>query len=220
MGTCLSACLASILELRSSEVPRFCDGGLRFDLELSEWLASMGLRFTEHTPKEWLEINKGEPVRGYSILQGKTNLSNELNHAIVGFDSEPFHDPNPKSKFLNSSVFAIMILEKLDMAAFTEADERFPEAFIQQLRSAAKSRGQALVTDVSKEEGSHPLFADRCAITLGEATALIRWDGVRKGVQLEYGGCRIPFPIHDAELLQYAALAIPTCVSQICTKSR
>ena len=88
-GDCLSACVASILEVPVQEVPGFVD--LRDDRDglwqdrLDAWLWPMGLVSASAPP--------GAPPPGFSVAHGLSVKGNE--HAVVAEDGCVVHDPHP-----------------------------------------------------------------------------------------------------------------------------
>lgn len=86
-GNCLSAALASILELPLRAVP-FFHGHLRQQVrEMNAWLAPYGLRAVHRT----LHPGARRPQEFY-ILLGRSPRSN---HAVVAHGRHVVHDPNP-----------------------------------------------------------------------------------------------------------------------------
>ena len=89
-GNCLSACLASILELALEEVPNFA--GARpgmFWIQVNHWLQKRGLRALIVLPKHVvmdagaLYIANGVSPRG-------------VRHSVVCEDGRMIHDPHPE----------------------------------------------------------------------------------------------------------------------------
>jgi len=96
-GNCLSACVASILEMPIEEVPLFVDrhdpsviaqdAGLLWASRLNKWLARFGLQ------AKFFEPGDPEIAPDYHILYGYSVLGNE--HAVVGHAGRVIHDPHP-----------------------------------------------------------------------------------------------------------------------------
>jgi len=91
-GNCMSACLASLLDLPVSEVPNFAAlGPLGYWDGMQRWLAGRGLYLFElksapcHTP--------GAPEDLNYIASGKS--SRGLLHAVVMREGQIAHDPHP-----------------------------------------------------------------------------------------------------------------------------
>ena len=86
-GTCFRASLASILNLRESQVPDFSQANQ--DPGVDKFLARYGLRY-----EEFPITNDNAPV-GYHFILGASPRGGE--HAIVGKDGRPVWDPHPAS---------------------------------------------------------------------------------------------------------------------------
>lgn len=91
-GNCMSACLASILELPIDAVPNFFDSG-QTDQEwndaLTSWLRTHGLAIiTLVATPEVLEKTKGNVIVSGPSLRG-------LTHATVWREGEMIWDPHP-----------------------------------------------------------------------------------------------------------------------------
>lgn len=115
-GNCLSACLASLLELPLDEVPHFTGEGWRHRLD--EWLAARGQWVLAFAPPEpsslddaaaWLDA----AVRGYAIVSGRSPRG--LLHATVWRGGELVHDPHPSRAGL-LGVQDVLVLVPLDPA--------------------------------------------------------------------------------------------------------
>jgi hypothetical protein len=90
-GNCMSACLASILELTLDEVPCYVgDGWLE---KYNQWLASFNLTMVNLT----YTSAEGEPwaPMGYSILAADSPRGEWL-HAVVCHNGEVVWDPHPQ----------------------------------------------------------------------------------------------------------------------------
>jgi hypothetical protein len=90
-GRCFNACLASILELPETEVPDFDvprpgERGIDYDGNIERWLAKRGLRY-RRVPTTVTPV-------GYHTIEGKSPRGGQ--HAIVGFNGKPVHDPHPQ----------------------------------------------------------------------------------------------------------------------------
>jgi uncharacterized Zn finger protein (UPF0148 family) len=86
-GTCFRASLASLLNLRESQVPDFPLANQ--DPGVDKFLARYGLRYEEFPITE-----DNDPV-GYHFILGTSPRGGE--HAIVGKDGKPVWDPHPAS---------------------------------------------------------------------------------------------------------------------------
>jgi len=96
-GDCLRACIASILELPSSDVPHFYEDGNEkiFDEKVSGFLGELGLAL--------LNLNYFDLSIYPHATHGKTGIYHILSgytergtyHAVVGLDGSIVHDPHP-----------------------------------------------------------------------------------------------------------------------------
>ena len=106
-GDCLSACLASLLELRLEDVPRFF-GAHKTDvcwyLRLDEWLAARGLRLfvcliePDELDRKYLVGQTVEDENivwptGLCIMMGTSPRNTK--HAVIGHAGTLIHDPYP-----------------------------------------------------------------------------------------------------------------------------
>lgn len=112
-GDCLRACVASICELESDQVPNFAE---RAYIEtLCEWLQARGIRFVqvrfakpEHCLAAWFGYSD-QPV----LLWGKSPRKNldgrDKGHAVVGkakgYGFEIVHDPHPSRAGLSEGPY-------------------------------------------------------------------------------------------------------------------
>lgn len=88
VGTCFRSCLASILELRESEVPDindFAEAGWQGAVD--DFLWEHGLRYRR------VPIGGAKPA-GYSTIEGVSPRGGL--HACVALDGELVHDPHPE----------------------------------------------------------------------------------------------------------------------------
>lgn len=110
-GNCLSACIASLLELPIADVPYFFDPEEGSHERLQAWLKAKG--FFAHTvgwSAEWqAELTS---AAGYHIVCGKSARGP---HAVVGHGGEIVHDPHPSRGGLISKD-SICFLVPLDPA--------------------------------------------------------------------------------------------------------
>lgn len=92
-GDCFSACLASILELPLSEVPRFCEiDGSDWGDDIDDWLSRFDLFYVEIRISEYFKAST-LPRCGYYILCGDS--PRERPHSVVGFKDTVYWDPHP-----------------------------------------------------------------------------------------------------------------------------
>lgn len=90
-GNCMSACIASILELPIEEVPYFMGNDIRggaWKLKLKVWLAERGLYPLFITPVAEIYIPR------YHIMQGKSPRGRGT-HAVVAKGDRVVWDPHP-----------------------------------------------------------------------------------------------------------------------------
>ena len=85
-GDCLSACLASILEVPIQTVPDFIDAP-DFEAAINSWLAERGLTYTQ------VPIDNPAPV-GWHTVEGASPRGGQ--HAVVGRDGTVVFDPHPE----------------------------------------------------------------------------------------------------------------------------
>lgn len=91
-GNCLSACLASILEIGIGDVPTFLGDG--WWERCIEWCATRGFYPVYFDRKE----GKYPVPAGYSLVGGPCMRDGKRSprlHACVALDGEIVHDPNP-----------------------------------------------------------------------------------------------------------------------------
>jgi len=103
-GDCLRACLATILEFDINEMPNFWErtqNGEKFFNLVDNWLI-------KHFSLKLLTVRiSEEEINSYTenvlcIAVGKS--SRGVNHAVVWFDNEIFHDPHPSKSGLVSNI--------------------------------------------------------------------------------------------------------------------
>lgn len=93
-GDCLSACLASVLELPLGDVPRFCEieDPDAWGPAIDDWLAPMGLYFVEVGWSEWFAAEV-LPRAGWHLVAGLSPRGHR--HSVVGYAGRLVHDPHP-----------------------------------------------------------------------------------------------------------------------------
>lgn len=103
-GNCLSACLASILEVPIDDVPLFL--GAYWD-DFLPWLKDRGL---------WVSLYKAEDYvpPGYSIAAGPSKRFAGKLHACVAFNGMIVHDPHPSRDGLPRGVEEYLVVHGLD----------------------------------------------------------------------------------------------------------
>src|SRR5271154_3985606 len=105
-GNCLSACVASILEMPIDQVPHFVERHDSRDYlwmgRLNSWLSRLGLCAS------YLEPGSCDMTPDFHILYGLSVLGNE--HAVVGHAGRVIHDPHPSRTGL-ASVTGVICIE-------------------------------------------------------------------------------------------------------------
>lgn len=93
-GNCMSACLASILEIPIDDVPCFYDAGpteAHWHLALQDWLFSRGWALLQ------IDVERSDPAvlsfPGYAIASGPSPRNPKNWHATVWKDGKIIHDP-------------------------------------------------------------------------------------------------------------------------------
>lgn len=116
-GNCMSACLASILELPLEAVPNFCEVG---DDDAAWWnacrafLRKYGLgiiTLTFEDPAQWVTLG----LDGYHIVAGPSPRLEGMHHATVWYNGQMVHDPHPDGT-------GIVKPETLDMLYLLDPD--------------------------------------------------------------------------------------------------
>ena len=105
-GNCLSAVIASILEININQVPHFEDMNNDVWYEnLNNWMKSIGLQLIELDPLSPLP-------KGFSIVTGVSPRNKNILHAVVFKDGKLVHDPHPSEagigKIHNIKIIAIL----------------------------------------------------------------------------------------------------------------
>jgi len=100
-GNCLSACLASILEISIEEIPTFLgsDGQLR----LARWLADRGLAASIYQHGTYVPP-------GYAIAAGPSKRFAGRLHACVAYDGRVVHDPHPSREGLPYGIAEYLVI--------------------------------------------------------------------------------------------------------------
>jgi hypothetical protein len=125
-GDCLSACLASLLELEGREVPKFLrdHGGTGMLPAARSWLVeNFGLSlicfYIEKVPIKWLGAAPGQ----LCIAVGRSAVPGGLYHAVVGRLTdegsafEIIHDPHPLRLGITGRPRALYFLVPVDISA-------------------------------------------------------------------------------------------------------
>jgi len=117
-GSCVTACLATMLSIPFHEVPRFIDltehlandhdarGKLWSEL-INKYLLDMGFTMDVYRDGDVANFNewaKGIDVDYFYIMIGNSPRSDTRMHSVIYKNGEPFHDPNPEGTFLTSEI--------------------------------------------------------------------------------------------------------------------
>jgi hypothetical protein len=107
-GDCMRATIASLLELKTSEVPHFFETGIPedYDKKMEDFLKSRNLKVIY----TGLDVTFHQDV--YHIICGHNH--NDVPHAVVGLNGKEIHDPNPNRKGLKSVDSFGFIVEDTD----------------------------------------------------------------------------------------------------------
>jgi hypothetical protein len=114
-GNCLSACLASLLEMQIDEVPAFNLMGGEWGIELYNFLqkhdyTSQGTGYAQNGIEK---LEKYEGIDGYVIVQGKSFREYVTRgHAVIYYHGKLAHDPHP-SKLGLKEVEDWLMIEKI-----------------------------------------------------------------------------------------------------------
>lgn len=90
-GNCVSAALASILELPVSAVPLFPQGAAR-DPAIDDWLSQYGYAWMRTSLAPGWEDRVPDV---YHTMSGPSPRGQGLGHMVVGRGGEMVHDPHP-----------------------------------------------------------------------------------------------------------------------------
>ena len=115
-GDCQRACIASLLNINTDDVPHFHEGTddeKIFDSRLNEFLCSKGLFHLETT---FFDLSKKPDC--YHMIYGKTER--DTWHAVIGFNGEVIHDPHPsKAGLLDDEkedwIFAFLVNSSINL---------------------------------------------------------------------------------------------------------
>lgn len=107
-GNCLTACVASILELPIEAVPNFIEydkGNGEYIEVFNDFLGQYGYQaltlFLLHLDKTWIPS-------GYHLIYGHTAAGNK--HAVVGYQGKIVHDPlNGESPLVSIESYTVFV---------------------------------------------------------------------------------------------------------------
>lgn len=113
-GNCLSACLASILEIPIEEVPVFSAMGDDWFKNLFEWLKSKNCEYHGCARGTWI-LHYTTGIDGYFIVNGLSpragidGNSSKMRHSVIFHKGKMVFDPHPSDAGLMSMDEAYMI---------------------------------------------------------------------------------------------------------------
>ena len=93
-GNCMTACVASILELPIHEVPNFHDMKKTYTEALVEFIGGLD--------KDIIYHGANDMPSGYCIATGPSPRDASIYHVVIMKDGEYIHDPHPDSTFILS----------------------------------------------------------------------------------------------------------------------
>lgn len=96
-GNCFEACIASILELKINDVPDLnaFEENCEWVPLLNKWLSRYDVCYIECNIERNDMDSFFKDRNFYYILIGKTSRSEDILHAVVGYNSKIVHDPHP-----------------------------------------------------------------------------------------------------------------------------
>ena len=91
-GDCFSACMASLLELDITEVPRFCElDDDDWGPAIAAWLKGFGLAYLELVHSEYVQQIRAE--WGFHIVSATSPRG--LRHSVIAYKQRLVFDPHP-----------------------------------------------------------------------------------------------------------------------------
>jgi hypothetical protein len=120
IGDCFRATLASLLHMRTEDVPHFLaeTSGPEWLNRCNEWLAQFDLSFiefefgTEDAMRAWADGLKKIGADVFCTLCGPSPRFPDEKHSVVGYNGEPVHDPHPSRAMLAGPPTLIGLLVK------------------------------------------------------------------------------------------------------------
>lgn len=114
VGNCLSACVASLLDMQVEDIPHF-------SWHMSDWFRILYMFLEDRgysvkmmptkTTYQWKEHVKG--LDGYLIVGGGSPRGIKNGHAVIYKNGQPFFDPHPDNTFLTKED-DIYVIEKIE----------------------------------------------------------------------------------------------------------
>lgn len=100
-GNCFTACIASLFDMPTDQVPHFSSYGENWFQVFYDFLKTTdfeinGTWYIPNNP-QWKDF-KG--IDGYVIVGGKSPRGIKNGHAVIYKDGEPFFDPHPDNTFI------------------------------------------------------------------------------------------------------------------------
>jgi hypothetical protein len=98
LGDCMTACIATILEIPYSEAwygPRDIKKGEGWTASIQRWANKRGLEYV------YCHAWSGFVPSGFHVIDGKSPRF-DVSHAVVGLDGSIFFDPSPSQTGLSS----------------------------------------------------------------------------------------------------------------------
>lgn len=119
LGNCMTAAIASLLEVEIDYVPYFCYGNpsdLEFYSRLNDWFAGIGISHME-LKAEGDALLMVKSVK-YHLVYGVTDRHETVQHAVIGSAGEIVFDPHPSNDGLKE-VYSYGFCVIQDIAAFS-----------------------------------------------------------------------------------------------------
>jgi len=121
-GNCLSACLASILDIDIKEIPNFCYFGNNWASEFSKFIYKAGYNLDgsyyfkglENDLREWADLlTLSSGVDGVFIVGGPSpRFNGNIHHAVLYKDNKLLHDPHPSRDGITVLRYAFLITKQ------------------------------------------------------------------------------------------------------------
>lgn len=118
-GNCLSACIASLLELAIEDVPNFCVdyGDEHWQDATEEWLRKRGLALVS------VQINEEVPPWDFYWMAGGKSRRG-VYHSVIYRAGELVHDPHPSACGLNGDPTDGFVILPIDIGQWTFTSRR------------------------------------------------------------------------------------------------
>lgn len=112
VGNCLSACVASLLDLRIEDIPHFSWHMSDWFMVLYKFVEENGYSIVMRSVKQfpdWRQTEKG--LNGFIIVGGASPRGIKNGHAVIYQNGHPFFDPHPDNDFIIEE-WDIYVIEK------------------------------------------------------------------------------------------------------------